>query len=351
MNDYSDRLRKSNIFRQTYILRPCNYGKVITDNLPTVKVNSHDLDLYTEIEPLKELIPLMHKVFLTLIVEFPKWLKRGKFIKYGCGVFFQIARMKFDQVLKMINKRKSIASDRESLSQLKNDIKEYAQDMGFICGFTKVDRRFIAKGGDAFFPYNNAVVLGMEMSKELLDEVPRPGKRLFDFEIYIKAGFLVFKVAKFIKEKGFKCHIRIPFDGHVKYPPHAIMAGLGELGAQGVVITREYGPRVRWCMISIDAEIEPDSPVNLNMNEYCDACRLCIRSCPGKAISDERLWWRGVYKRKINDSRCYPYFRKYAGCGICIKVCPICQYGYDECMKAYREDGVILRKRICNGES
>jgi epoxyqueuosine reductase QueG len=154
----------------------------------------------------------------------------------------------------------------------------------------------------------------------------------------------IFDVARFIREKGYRCFARVPFDGRVKYPPHAVMAGLGELGAQGVVITRQYGPRQRWCMISIDADITPDKPADLGMAAYCDACRICIRACPGGAISEERLWWRGVRKRKINDAKCYPFFKKYEGCAICLKVCPINRFGYDDCIGAFLRDGTILGK-------
>jgi len=122
------------------------------------------------------------------------------------------------------------------------------------------------------------------------------------------------------------------------------MAGLGELGAQGVVITKEYGPRQRWAMISVDADIEPDDPVDLGMAKYCDDCMRCVKACPGDAISHERIWWRGVKKRKNNDTRCYPYFKKYEGCGICLKVCPINKHGYDACMEAYKKDRAILGK-------
>jgi ferredoxin len=205
-----------------------------------------------------------------------------------------------------------------------------------------VDRRFIAGARDEKFPYDTALVLGMEMDRDLLDEVPRPGDRLFDFETYVESGRRVFDVAGFIRSRGYRCYARVPFDGWVKYPVHAINAGLGELGANGVVITREYGPRVRWTMISIDAELPIDPPVDLGMAAFCDACRLCIRACPGKAIPAERIWWRGVLKRKINDTKCYPYFLKYEGCGICLKVCPIHRFGYDPCMRAYGKDGTVL---------
>lgn len=160
---------------------------------------------------------------------------------------------------------------------------------------------------------------------------PNLGKEITDLLPTVRR---VFEMAKFIRSRGYRSHARVPFDGWVKYPVHAINAGLGELGANGVVITREFGPRVRWTMISIHADLEIDRPVDLNMAAYCDACRRCIRACPGKAISEERVWWRGVLKRKINDTKCYPFFLKYEGCGICLKVCPIHRFGYENCMEA-----------------
>jgi ferredoxin len=335
------RLRKYNIPKQTVEFRRSNYGGAITNNLKTVSVDPVTLDMVSEIEPLPGLIKVMHKFFLVTAVEIPKLAKRRKLREYGWGVSKGILRMEHGQYF---HKKELANRKKTDLAVLKHDIKDYARSLGFICGFTKVDRRFIANGDDRKFPFDTAVVFGMEMDKNLLEEAPYPGRRLFDFEIYVKAGYLVFDVAKFILKQGYRCYVRIPFDGCVKYPPHAINAGLGELGAQGVVITKEFGPRVRWCMISVDADIEPDEPVDLHMASYCDQCKLCIKSCPGKAISEERIWWRGVYKRKNNDTKCYPFFVKYEGCGICLKVCPINKFGYDACMLAYKKEGIILGK-------
>lgn len=336
------RLRRANPRKQTIELRPPNRGKEITDNLRTVRIDPNSLDLYSDVQPVDELVGAMKdKWMLVKKVEIPKWRRRRKLVDYGWGVTSGILKMDFLQPLsgRRIGRRR-----REDLASLKREIRDFAVSRGYICGFTRVDRRFIAEGRDAKFPYDAALVLGMEMDPVLLDEVPRPGDRLFDFETYVESGRRVFEVARFIRSRGYKCHARVPFDGWVKYPPHAINAGLGELGANGVVITREFGPRVRWTMISIDADLEIDPAVDLNMAAYCDACRRCIRACPGRAIPEESVWWRGVLKRKINDMRCYPYFLKYEGCGICLKVCPIHRFGYQACMEAFEGNRTVLGK-------
>ena len=339
-----NRLRISNSLKQRIDLRPPNPGKEITDNLSTLKIDPDALDAYSEIGPLEELIGVMRrKIIFGIKIELPKWGKRGKLFEYGWGgVIFGLVRMDIGQ---FFTKRFVWRKREKNLAKLKRDITDYASSLGYICGFTKIDRRFIAQGKDRKFPFDTALVLGMEMDKDLLDEVPSPGDKLYDFEVYVESGKRVFDVARFIRSKGYRCYARVPFDGFVKYPPHAINAGLGELGAMGVVITSQYGPRIRWTMISIDADIEIDEPVDLNMAAYCDDCKLCIKVCPADAISEERIWWRGVYKRKNNDTKCYPYFVKYEGCAICLKVCPINRYGYEACMEAYRKDGTILGKK------
>lgn len=337
------RLRIGNRRTQRIELRPPNPGKEITDNLPTLQIDPEALDTYSEIDPLPELVGVMRdKLMFVIKIELPKWGMRGKVIEYGWdGVLLGLLQMNIGQFFA----KRFISREREEdLAKLKKDILEYASSLGYICAFTKIDRRFIAHGKDRAFPYDTALVLGMEMDKTLLDETPSPGDKLYDFEVYVESGKRVFDVAKFIRAKGYRCYARVPFDGFVKYPPHAINAGLGELGAMGVVVTKQYGPRVRWTMISIDADIEIDRPVDLNMAAYCDDCMLCVKACPADAISRERIWWRGVYKRKNNDTKCYPYFVKYEGCALCLKICPINVHGYEECMRAYRRDGTILRK-------
>ncbi len=336
------RLRRANPRKQVIELRRPNLGKEITDRLPTVRIDPNTLDLYSEVQPVDELVSAMRdKRMLVQKVEIPKWHKRQKLGEYGWGVMKGLLKM---DLLQPFFQRLVARKRQEDVVLLKEEIRECAAGQGYICGFTRIDRRFIAEGRDEKFPYDTALVLGMEMDRDLLDQVPRPGDRLFDFETYVKSGRRVFEVAKFVRSRGHRCYARVPFDGWVKYPVHAINAGLGELGANGVVITKEFGPRVRWTMVSIDAELEIDWPVDLNMAAYCDDCRLCIRACPGKAIPEERVWWRGVLKRKINDTKCYPFFLKYDGCGICLKVCPIHRFGYEECMQAYEEQGAILGK-------
>jgi hypothetical protein len=332
-------------WRQKIELRQTNRGKAITDGLKTVAVDPAVIDIASEIEPLPvEGMPFFGNFNAVMWgIEFPKWRQRGLFWRYFTGIFgpaFYVNRIQ-----PLANRFRVTSPPRLTPAELKEAIKENAAENGFaLCGFTTVDRRYVAEGADEMFPYDTAVVLGMEMEASLLDEMPSPPDKLVDFEAYIAAGRRVLDVARFIRSQGYRAVARPAFEGWVKYVPHAVNAGLAELGANGVAITPQFGPRQRWCMISVDAELEPDAPADFGLSDYCDDCLLCVHGCPGRALTEEKVWWRGVQKHKLNPTRCWPYFVRFDGCAICLKVCPLHRYGYEACMEAYREDGTILGK-------
>lgn len=67
----------------------------------------------------------------------------------------------------------------------------------------------------------------------------------------------------------------------------AMLAGLGWIGHNTMVITPEYGPRVRWVGILTDLELEPDAPFTEDLcskQELCKERSRCIKACPYEAI-------------------------------------------------------------------
>lgn len=66
----------------------------------------------------------------------------------------------------------------------------------------------------------------------------------------------------------------------------AANAGMGQVGANGLLLTPQYGPRVHLGSIVTTAPLEPDP---LLKEKLCDTakCTLCIEQCPAKAISEK----------------------------------------------------------------
>jgi len=97
-------------------------------------------------------------------------------------------------------------------------------------------------------------------------------------------------------------------------------------------------------VITTDAIVTYDQPVDYGIHAFCQVCQVCVNRCPGRALLREKIWWRGVEKNKLNFIRCRPVMARYLGCGVCMKVCPIQKYGMKNVMKHYAATGQVLGK-------
>jgi len=59
-------------------------------------------------------------------------------------------------------------------------------------------------------------------------------------------------------------------------------------------------------VLTTDAPLELDAPVDHGIEGVCDRCQACVRRCPVGAIPAVRKEHRGVTKAKLNTKRCLP---------------------------------------------
>ena len=79
----------------------------------------------------------------------------------------------------------------------------------------------------------------------------------------------------------------------------AVLAGLGVIGKNNLLVTPEFGTRVRLRGIFMEAELEPTGPIDF---DPCNGCnRPCHRSCPQKAFRSGAF--ERALCRKENDKR------------------------------------------------
>ncbi len=64
------------------------------------------------------------------------------------------------------------------------------------------------------------------------------------------------------------------------------LCGLGEIGYSKMLLTPEFGPRVRVGIIITDLELEPD--LIIEPGTLCNKCMACVRECPGGCIPADR---------------------------------------------------------------
>ena len=97
-------------------------------------------------------------------------------------------------------------------------------------------------------------------------------------------------------------------------------------------------------MITTDAQVSYDQPVDYGIHAFCQVCQVCVNRCPGRALMRDKIWWRGIEKNKLYFKRCRPVMARYLGCGVCMKVCPIQKYGMKATMEHYAATGQVLGK-------
>ncbi|HUU40307.1 MAG TPA: reductive dehalogenase domain-containing protein [Desulfatiglandales bacterium] len=145
---------------------------------------------------------------------------------------------------------------------------------------------------------------------------------------YFLDDYVAGHIAQFIRALGY--HAIGHNNGHVKSVPVAMMAGLGELGRYGNLMTLKWGPNVRICTVTTDLTLIPDKPVDIGVQDFCSMCTRCYDYCPMNSIPIEKSYFMGVQKWKVNLWRCRQSSQ--AGlegdllhsetCTICRDVCP-----------------------------
>jgi len=100
----------------------------------------------------------------------------------------------------------------------------------------------------------------------------------------------------------------------------AVLAGLGYMGKNTLLITGEFGNMVWLAAVLVNIELEPDRIINKKCPEECF---LCIESCPVNALKPDNL--------EMDQRKCLEYAfhtnegeNFYFKCNKCRTVCPNC---------------------------
>ncbi len=132
--------------------------------------------------------------------------------------------------------------------------------------------------------------------------------------------------------------------GDVNYIPIVIDAGLGYSGENGLLITKNNGPRVRLAAVYTDIENLPFAKENPHtwVRDYCETCNLYIQKCPVDAIFMETKTLADGGPAGIDHTQCAMPFSNDNGCTLCSKHCPFSYASY-ESLKAKYEPSQLAR--------
>ena len=102
--------------------------------------------------------------------------------------------------------------------------------------------------------------------------------------------------------------------------PHklaAVESGLGTQGKCSLIITPEYGPRVRLVSLITEAPLKSSGPKKDTTESICGDCTKCIDICPINALH----YNEHITIATIDKMRCWKLTLK-GRCGLCMAVCP-----------------------------
>jgi epoxyqueuosine reductase len=161
---------------------------------------------------------------------------------------------------------------------------------------------------------------------------------------------LCLKLSDYLRSRGYHAQVHDGSDCSGPYIPMFVAAGLGQLGANGQLLSPHFGSRSRLMLVTTDAPLTYDEPVDYGIHKFCQQCQVCVNRCPGRAIPRDKVLWRGVERNKLIYERCRPVMVTYHGCAVCMIVCPIQRYGMKPVMEHYVETGEVLGKASENLE-
>ncbi|MCY4108684.1 MAG: hypothetical protein OXG11_06625 [Chloroflexi bacterium] len=228
---------------------------------------------------------------------------------------------------------------------LTEDIRRAARELGFgEVGFTRFDRRYLFECKRSWAKFPHAICLAMEQDYDQTQSLPSLEAEHAHFDTYEFESKRGAKLADLIREMGYHAQIHSPRDPISVMIPMFVAAGLGQLGANGQLLSPHFGSRARLMMITTDAPVTYDKPVDYGIHAFCQKCLICVERCPARALVKDKVWWRGAEKNKVIYDRCRPVMAIYEGCGICMKVCPIQKFGMPAVMNHYVQTGEVLGK-------
>lgn len=173
-----------------------------------------------------------------------------------------------------------------------------------------------------------AISVAFHLSDRILEDIIDGPTKLYFFHyqrVNILLDQLALQITDFIQKEGWDA-LPIPASqitdwvnqkAHVSHKHVAVLAGLGWIGRNNLLITSQFGARQRLVTVITNMPLKTDHP----LPRGCGECYACLASCPAKAIKEDT--------KDFDHLRCFQMIKdlvKKAGisqniCGLCVKGC------------------------------
>jgi epoxyqueuosine reductase QueG len=222
-----------------------------------------------------------------------------------------------------------------------------------IVGFADLstyENDLVAFGGEIVRGYPCGISIGIALLNDIVDGLSNRNDpnnaslyHLHAYEVInSRLDFVSSLISSFLYRIGYKA-LPIPAAERtdaenavptISHKMVAHIASLGSIGKNCLLITPEYGPRIRLASILTNA---PLLATNNPEEQRCNTCRACVEICPVTAIKGRNYQFGESREERFDFRKCQSYFEemkrdtsKKAVCGMCLYICP---YGKEHRMK------------------
>ncbi len=211
---------------------------------------------------------------------------------------------------------------------IKDQLAELDVDVFGIGRMALYDRELVGIDGSTAERLPFAISIGLVLSRGVLDTVldgPNPLYLHHYRQLNYRLDIIAYLLSREIEKRG---HKALPFaasqvidwqnqKGHISHKHIGVLAGVGWIGRNNLLIHPKYGAHVRYNTILTDMPLEADEP----MAQSCGQCRKCIDRCPAGAIKESQSLF--------DHQGCYNMLTQFKNkrnlghhiCGICIEAC------------------------------
>lgn len=164
----------------------------------------------------------------------------------------------------------------------------------------------------------SVVSLGLRMLDSIFESPnPRVARTSYT-HLHRRLNELGWDVAAFLESAGFAAvpiTSDVPIDmmekrglwGDISHRHVAALAGLGKIGRNQLLISPQFGPRLRVTSVVTRAPLEPDA--ELDFEPCAPGCRRCIEACPAHALSPDGVD-KGACVRHMHRLNLYGLLRQ-----------------------------------------
>ncbi|MCL4514893.1 MAG: 4Fe-4S dicluster domain-containing protein [Firmicutes bacterium] len=233
--------------------------------------------------------------------------------------------------------------------ELQKDLGRFAlsQDVDLfgVADLAKYGNALMGHGNNFLGRFKRGLSVGLHLSDAVVDGLEYPDDRglalTYRFHVYEVVNLLLDKIAlglaARLQNAGYVAY-PVPasqtidqerFMGIISHKLVANLAGLGWIGKNCLLVTPEFGPRVRFATVLTDA---PLRPAVLQLGSRCGSCTLCVETCPAGAFTGAAFAPDEPREARFAPGACSEYCRRRkeewgielrgSFCGRCVYICP-----------------------------